>query len=225
VTVERRATSLAAIAVGLLSVPAAASADPGVDATSSAGAAEPPKKLRVLQDKRKAEAAAEATSRARWQKSLDARIGAAPAPVVNIYNNWTHETIAVSAEKETPIVVAEPTIDQFFRCHFSNAPIDMDPRLFRTLVRAARHFGSKRIDIISAFRSPKFNLILRKKGREVARKSQHTLGHAVDFRVRGVSTKRLHAWAQKQKIGGVGYCPFSGFIHMDTGPVRYWRGR
>jgi uncharacterized protein YcbK (DUF882 family) len=67
-------------------------------------------------------------------------------------------------------------------------------------------------------------LILRKKGHQVARDSQHTLGHAIDFFLPDVPTRDLHAWAKAQKLGGVGIYLESGFVHMDTGPVRYWSG-
>ena len=66
--------------------------------------------------------------------------------------------------------------------------------------------------------------MLRKKGREVARQSQHTEGNAVDFRVRGVPTQRLLNYVRSLRIGGVGYYPHSQFVHSDTGRVRFWRG-
>jgi uncharacterized protein YcbK (DUF882 family) len=77
---------------------------------------------------------------------------------------------------------------------------------------------------VSAFRHPKYNLILRKKGHQVARDSNHTKGNAVDFYLPKIATARLHAWAKDQKLGGVGLYPSSGFIHMDTGPIRFWSG-
>ena len=101
----------------------------------------------------------------------------------------------------------------------------MDPRLLAALFTAARHFGVRDVHIVSAFRAPKYNLMLRKKGREVARDSQHTHGSAVDFRLPGVPVTRLHAWATQQRLGGVGLYTGSRFIHMDTGPIRAWNGR
>ena len=58
----------------------------------------------------------------------------------------------------------------------------------------------------------------------MARDSQHSKGTAVDFRVPGVSTLKLHAWVQSLHLGGVGLYPHSGFVHADTGPVRSWSG-
>jgi uncharacterized protein YcbK (DUF882 family) len=78
--------------------------------------------------------------------------------------------------------------------------------------------------VVSGFRHPKYNLMLRKKGHEVARDSQHTHGTAIDFRLPGVATDVLHRWAIGRRLGGVGLYKDSGFIHMDTGRVRYWSG-
>ena len=57
----------------------------------------------------------------------------------------------------------------------------MDPRLVGMVVAAARNFHSDVVDVVSGFRHPKYNLMLRKKGHQVARDSQHTQGHAIDF--------------------------------------------
>ena len=120
------------------------------------------------------------------------------------------------------VELAPELVNRFLRCHFTNHEVTMDGRLFGVLVRAARHFKAERVNIVSGFRAPKYNLMLRKKGRRVARKSEHTLGNAVDFRLPGVSTERLSTWARRMKLGGVGYYRDDNFIHVDTGPVRYW---
>ena len=158
----------------------------------------------------------------RWHRELRARIQKPPPDVINIYNTWTHEYVAVVGHDHR---LQTGKINNFLRCHFTNEPTRMDPRLFEALVRAARHFKKNRIEIISGFRAPKYNLMLRKKGREVARRSHHTFGSAVDFRIPGVSTRRLQKWAKDQKLGGVGVYLHSGFVHMDTGPIRSWGGR
>ena len=165
-----------------------------------------------------------AAARASWVAKLERRVGKDAPDVINVYNTWTNEWIAVDADKKAPIGYDQATLDRFLRDHFTNQPTQMDPRLFPTLIKAARHFKTNRVHVISGYRSPKYNLILRKKGGEVARKSQHTLGHAVDFRLPRISTKRLHAWARKLRMGGVGKYLRSAFIHVDVGPVRYWEG-
>jgi hypothetical protein len=185
---------------------------------------ETPKKLGELAAKQRAAPADQARARQRWQKTLDRRIGKPATPMVNIYNTWTREFLPL--DPGTKAQALDPdAANGFLRCHFTNQPTNIDRRLFATLVAAARHFKVARVDIVSGFRSPKYNLILQKKGREVARNSQHTKGSAVDFRLPGVSVKRVHAWARRMRLGGVGFYPSSGFVHMDTGPVRYWTGR
>jgi uncharacterized protein YcbK (DUF882 family) len=193
---------------------------PPAPSSSRAPALPVSKKARLLEEKRGSLQPSDPHGK-RWRAQLDRRIGK-PAPrVVNIFNTWTHEFLPVEQAEE----VTDERRNRFFRCHFTNQPTSIDARLFRTLLAAARHFGSERIDVVSGYRAPKYNLMLRKKGREVARNSQHTLGSAIDFRLPGVPVRRLHAWARGQGLGGVGLYPASGFIHMDTGPVRYWNGR
>ena len=165
---------------------------------------------------------ASAADKARWQRTLRARIGKKPPPLINIHNLWTDEFVAVEADSREPTPVPQPLVNRFLRCHFTNHQIDMDGRLFGVLVKAARKFRVARVDIVSGFRAPKYNLILRKKGRRVARKSEHTFGHAVDFRLPGVSTERLRNWARTLRLGGVGYYRDDKFVHVDIGPVRYW---
>jgi uncharacterized protein YcbK (DUF882 family) len=58
----------------------------------------------------------------------------------------------------------------------------------------------------------------------VAKRSYHMKGQAADIRISGVSPRQLVRMARSMKMGGVGYYPRSGFIHVDTGPVRSWGG-
>ncbi len=148
------------------------------------------------------------------------RPGTRPVKLVNLYNAWTHEWLAVAPGEQ----VRRATLDRFLRDHFTNQPTQMEPKLLDVVLGAARHFRSDTAIVVSAFRHPKYNLMLRKKGRQVARDSNHTRGNAVDFYVPKIDTMRLHAWAKSQKLGGVGLYLTSGFIHMDTGPIRFWSG-
>ncbi|HWM89009.1 MAG TPA: DUF882 domain-containing protein [Kofleriaceae bacterium] len=216
---NRLAVRAALLAIGAIcALPAHGQAQP---ATGPAATSEPAsKKQRLLEDKARAEPARDA-ERARWRKELRRRVGQKPAALINIYNTWTHEFVAVEATGDIGTPPAQ-MVNRFLRCHFTNHPTTMDAALFGVLVRAARHFKAPRVDIVSGFRAPKYNLILRKKGRRVARKSEHTFGNAVDFRLPGITTERLRTWARRQKLGGVGYYRDDRFIHVDTGPVRYW---
>ena len=146
--------------------------------------------------------------------------GTKPVAIVNLYNEHTHEYLAVDPKSPPPAA----TVDRFLRDHYTNKSMKMDGKLIHILLDAAAHFHAPQIDVVSGFRHPKFNLILRKKGHQVARDSQHTHGNAVDFYIPHVTTMQLHAWAKDQKLGGVGLYLASQFVHMDTGPIRFWTG-
>jgi len=165
----------------------------------------------------------DAVAKAAWRAELDARIDAEPAELINIYNNWTREYLAVPVEADAEL--SPDQLNRFLRCRFTNQPTEMDARLLDVLVDAARHFKKRRVNVVSAYRSPKYNLLLQKKGRNVSRRSQHVQGTAVDFRIPGVSLRRLHGWVRSLRLGGVGFYTHSRFIHADTGRVRYWTAR
>ena len=79
--------------------------------------------------------------------------------------------------------------------------------------------------IISGYRSPQTNALLRERGGAttgVASHSLHQVGQAIDIRVPGVTLDHLRGAARSLKIGGVGYYPSSNFVHVDVGRVRYW---
>ena len=104
-------------------------------------------------------------------------------------------------------------------------PTKMDPALFDLLWVVYQEVGATQpYNIVSSYRSPKTNKMLRSKSSGVAENSQHTLGKAMDVFIPGVNLAKLRATAMKHQVGGVGYYPTSGspFVHMDTGNVRAW---
>lgn len=115
-------------------------------------------------------------------------------------------------------------LSRFFRCRFTDELADHPAELIAGVIAAADHFGAGEIHVISGFRHPKFNLMLTKKGREVARDSQHARSQAIDFSLPGVAASKLYKYALKQWKGGVGYYPVSQFVHLDTGQRRTWKG-
>jgi uncharacterized protein YcbK (DUF882 family) len=146
--------------------------------------------------------------------------GTKPGRLVNLYNQWTKDWLAVDPAQAPSI----DQVDAFLRDHFTNEMTKMDGKLISVVVSAAKEFKADMVTVVSGFRHPKYNLMLRKKGHQVARDSQHTHGNAVDFTIAKVPVGKLHAWAKAQKVGGVGLYLGSGFVHMDTGPIRYWSG-
>ena len=100
----------------------------------------------------------------------------------------------------------------------------IDPRLIDIIYTVHGMTRSERpYEIISGYRSPKTNAMLRQTGGGgVAKKSLHMSGRAIDVRIPGFSTARIRDIAKSIKAGGVGYYGGSDFVHMDTGSVRSW---
>jgi len=78
------------------------------------------------------------------------------------------------------------------------------------------------IEIISGYRSPATNEMLRQTTSGVAKDSFHMRGRALDIRLTDVASSRARDAAKAAGLGGVGYYPESNFVHLDTGPVRAW---
>jgi uncharacterized protein YcbK (DUF882 family) len=98
----------------------------------------------------------------------------------------------------------------------------IDPHLLDTLYALTVACGCETFEIISGYRSPKTNAILRKASSGVAKRSLHMDGRAIDVRVTGLGTARLRDAAIALARGGVGYYPRSDFVHLDTGRFRTW---
>jgi len=101
----------------------------------------------------------------------------------------------------------------------------MDPRLFDIVWQVYREVGAREpVHIVSAYRAPETNSMLRRRSRAVSEHSQHMLGKAVDFSLPDVGMDRVRAIAMRLQHGGVGYYPSSNnpFVHLDVGSVRAW---
>ena len=114
-------------------------------------------------------------------------------------------------------------INHLLRDHRTGDIFAMDPELMDLLHFLEQHLAVKsRFEIISGYRSPKTNAALAAKSGGVAKKSFHMKGQAVDIAMAGVDLRKLHRTALDLKVGGVGLYAKSGFVHVDTGPVRSW---
>jgi len=99
----------------------------------------------------------------------------------------------------------------------------IDPQLLDLLHRLAAATNTQRpFQIISGYRSPATNELLRGKSRGVATHSLHMTGQAIDIRLADVPLAALRDIALAARAGGVGYYPGSNFVHVDTGRVRAW---
>lgn len=146
-------------------------------------------------------------------------VGSRILPITTVFSIHLREALPL-----LPGVNSYPAFKNLLRDHYSNQATDVDPALLDAITQAALKFKSNRVELVSGYRSPKYNLSLRKKGHEVAQTSQHCEGKAADFRLRGVSTNDLWAFVRGLKLGGVGIYPQSAFVHCDTGPIRFWKG-
>lgn len=102
---------------------------------------------------------------------------------------------------------------------------EMDPRLYDLLWEVHRSTGSRQpVHVVSAYRAPQTNDALRRRSRNVAQQSQHTVGRAVDFYLPDVPAERIRTLGLRMQRGGVGYYPRANtpFVHLDTGSVRHW---
>ncbi|WP_260295212.1 DUF882 domain-containing protein [Sedimenticola hydrogenitrophicus] len=114
-------------------------------------------------------------------------------------------------------------INHLLRDHRTGDQHKMDPQLFDLLYQVQARIGCRgEFHIISGYRSPKTNRMLRNNSGGVAKRSLHMDGKALDIRLSGCDIKQLHRAAKSLKAGGVGLYTQSNFVHVDTGRVRYW---
>lgn len=101
----------------------------------------------------------------------------------------------------------------------------IDPQLLDLLAALRGKLSSSgEYNVISGYRSPKTNAMLRANSNGVAKRSFHMLGQAIDVRLDGTRVSALRRAAIQLKQGGVGYYPKSGFVHLDVGRPRAWSG-
>ncbi|OMH28140.1 hypothetical protein BGP75_22345 [Motiliproteus sp. MSK22-1] len=145
---------------------------------------------------------------------------------LTLYNLHTGEQTRSTYWVEGEYIDEElDSLSLLLRDHRSDTAIDMDPSLLDLLHDLKSVVGyQKPLHVISGYRSPKTNAMLRTNSNGVAKKSLHMQGKAIDIRLPGVNLDQLHSTALSLQAGGVGYYRRSNFIHLDVGRVRNWRG-
>ncbi|MFA5119515.1 DUF882 domain-containing protein [Zavarzinia sp.] len=110
------------------------------------------------------------------------------------------------------------------RDHRANEVHRIDPQLFDLLVAMGQRLGigAQAVQIVSAYRAPRTNAIRAAESRSVAQHSFHIQGMALDIRLPGYDLRGIYKTALDLGEGGVGFYRRSGFVHVDTGPVRTW---
>ena len=145
---------------------------------------------------------------------------------LSLYNTHTHERLTVTYKRNGRFVQGGlDQLNRFLRDWRRDEVTRIDPDLFDIVWEVYRDVrASQPIHVVSAYRSPTTNNMLRNRSSGVASNSQHTRGRAMDFFIPGVSAADLRAAGLRLQQGGVGYYPSSNtpFVHLDTGSVRMW---
>jgi uncharacterized protein YcbK (DUF882 family) len=155
-------------------------------------------------------------------------LAAMPRPlgsrVLSFHNLHTDERLRVAYWKEGAYDrAAWGRLNHFLRDHYSGDEHPIHVRLFDLLYDLqTRLHNDGTIEVVSAYRSPRSNLMLASLSDGVAKRSYHTKGMAIDIRMPGSSLSHIHNVALAMRRGGVGYYPDSQFVHVDVGPLRRW---
>lgn len=145
---------------------------------------------------------------------------------ISFFNIHTKETLTVVYKRNGSYVPeAMKKLNWILRDWRQNKATTMDPETIDIIWEMHRELGSQKpVHIISGYRSPATNSMLRKTRGGQAKKSQHMTGRAIDITFPDVPLKRMRYSAMIRERGGVGYYPTSGipFVHVDTARVRHW---
>ena len=120
-----------------------------------------------------------------------------------------------------PIARVMDELCVFLRDHHSGEMTTIDVGVIDFLADVMAAAGQTSAVVLSAFRSVETNAMLARTTFGVAENSQHIWGRALDVRFPARLPDAV-AVARAMRRGGVGWYPHSGFIHLDTGPVRNW---
>jgi len=116
-------------------------------------------------------------------------------------------------------------INHFMRDWRNGRHRAIDPRTVDIAAAAHRLMDtSEPYMLLSGYRSPETNAMLRSRSRGVAKDSLHLKGQAADLRLKSRSVSQMYRAAAACNAGGVGKYSRSNFVHMDCGPVRTWGG-
>ncbi len=150
-------------------------------------------------------------------RALDAR-------QLSFYHTHTEERLdIVYFENGEYVDSALEEINHFLRDFRTGDVTVMDPGLLDLIYDIRETIESDgTYEVISAYRSPRTNEMLRTRGGGVARNSQHLLGTAIDVRLEDIPIEVLRDTALAMRRGGVGFYRKADFVHIDTGRVRRW---
>jgi len=114
-------------------------------------------------------------------------------------------------------------INYFMRDLRADETREMDPRTIDIAAAAHRLLEvDEPFMLLSGYRNPQTNAMLRETTPGVARNSYHIRGKAADLRLRSRSVSQIYRAAMACEAGGVGKYSHTNFVHMDCGPLRTW---
>lgn len=152
------------------------------------------------------------------------RRAGAPEKSLAIYNTHTGEKLQrVYWFRGKYLSDSLRDINRILRDHHSDEIHPIDPQLLDLLYALSQKVNATEpLHVFSGYRSPVTNAMLRQHNPAVAAHSLHIEGKAVDIKFPGRHLNLVRRAAVSLQSGGVGYYPGSNFIHVDTGPVRFW---
>ncbi len=158
--------------------------------------------------------------------SLQNAVANGETRTISLYQTHTKESLTVTFRRNGAYDPdALKKLNWMLRDWRRDEPTEMEPKLFDIVWSVQREVGSKEpIHVVSAYRSPQTNSMLRRRSRAVAEHSQHMLGRAMDFYLPDADMGQVRAIGMRLQRGGVGYYPnaFNPFVHLDAGSVRSW---
>ena len=144
--------------------------------------------------------------------------------LILFHQNTKEEIVATFRQNGQYDQATLDKLNWFLRDWRRDEPTHMDPRLFDVVWEVYHAAGvvDQPIVVYSGYRSPETNAMLRRRSRQVAERSQHMLGKAMDSTMPGVSIEKLREIGMRMQRGGVGYYQSANFVHLDVGTVRSW---
>jgi uncharacterized protein YcbK (DUF882 family) len=141
---------------------------------------------------------------------------------LRLVNPHTGETFdGAYRDDKGPIDPVVHELCVFLRDFHCGAVTEIDVGVLDFLASVLAAVGAAKATVLSAYRTPATNAMLARTMFGVAENSQHMYGRALDISLDGKVPEAMQA-ARAMRRGGVGWYPHSGFIHIDTGPVRNW---
>ncbi len=144
--------------------------------------------------------------------------------VLSLCHQHTGEKLKVVYKADGQFVAENlHRIDRVMRDWRTDEVKPIDPALLDLIWDLQRKLRSSGpIGVLSGYRAPATNAMLRRKSEGVAKNSFHIKGRAIDLQIGGRTCRQVRDAAIALKRGGVGYYPVSQFVHIDTGAPRSW---